>query len=328
MIKEIGSEFHYVEMEKGEGITFPRSGTLTFCGRTALEIVLNEIPHAKTAFLPSYCCDSMIEPFRRAGILVKFYDVNYEKTLQIDVPKDGADLLLWCDYFGFKNELPKFNGIIIEDITHSLLSENSYHSRSDFLIASIRKWEPIYSGGYCSVKTTLVLPSQEFVNDKAEAMKLKSQYLLDLDERKKLTYLSTFSNSNKWLADNYSKLDIDSYSKDYIKNVNVALQREKRRKNANVLYDGLKDAVEFMFDKKYMDCPLFVPIILKEKRDEIRKYLVDNKIYCPVHWPRPNADCKSIIYDIELSLVCDQRYDEKDMERIVSVLKNKLLTRE
>ena len=67
-----------------------------------------------------------------------------------------------------------------------------------------------------------------------------------------------------------------------------------------------------------MDCPLFVPVLL-ENRDKVRKHLTENKIYCPVHWPKPEG-ADSNIYDMELSLICDQRYGVNDMERIVSVL--------
>ena len=35
---------------------------------------------------------------------------------------------------------------------------------------------------------------------------------------------------------------------------------------------------------KPKDCPLFVPILV-EHRDEIRRLLASEGIYCPVHWP-------------------------------------------
>lgn len=324
MNQEIGSEFHRVSMESGFGIKFPRKGSLTFCGRTAIESVLDKIPNVKTALLPSYCCDSMIEPFRRAGIDVDFFDVNYDSNLKIDLQGRRADILLWCNYFGFKNEMPDFEGIIIEDITHSLFSDEACHSRSDYLIASVRKWEPICSGGYCSVDADLSLPPQDFIDGKMEAMELKMKYLCDLDEKKKPIFLSSFNESNKWLSVNYSNLSIDSYSREYISKIDMATQKEIRRRNAHVLYEGLGDKVEFMFKQDQMDCPLFVPILLRENRDEVRSCLASNKVYCPVHWPHPNAECSSNLYDVELSLICDQRYDENDMERIVSILKNKL----
>ena len=75
------------------------------------------------------------------------------------------------------------------------------------------------------------------------------------------------------------------------------------------------------------EVPLVFPVIAKssEIRDSVRKHLIDNDIYCPVHWPLPNNmgfDCKALDYSKrELSIVCDQRYDLVDMQRIIDVMK-------
>lgn len=317
MAREIGSEFHKMPMENGHGLKFPLSGSLTFSGRTAIEAVLDKIPDARTALLPSYCCNSMIVPFRASGIEIKLYDVNWNEGLKIQIG-NTADILLWCNYFGFRNEMPDFDSVIIEDITHSLLSSSPCHRRSDYLVASLRKWEPIYCGGYCSVKNDSKSPPQEFINFKNAAMTLKTEYLEDLKPDKKERFLQMFSDSNHWLAEYYSALSIDPWSQEYIEHVDVDRQRKIRRDNAKSLYEGLRGKVQFLFPEEDMDCPLFVPILL-ENRDEIRNYLTKNEIYCPVHWPKPEG-CVSNIYDMELSLICDQRYGIEDMERIVSIL--------
>ena len=331
MIREIGSEFHSMEFEKGHGIVFPIEGSLVFSGRTAIETVLKEMPHAKKAVLPSYCCDSMIEPFRRAGIIVGFYPVGYQNGLKIDVQApDDADIFLWCNYFGYHISMPDMSafknrgGLIIEDITHSLFSTPSYNTQSDYLVASIRKWEPIYCGGYCAAvkdgltHTPLLPPPTEFTDNKSSAMKMKAEYLDDLDEQKKQRCLAMFGKSNHWIAENYLQLTIDQWSKKFLSLVDTEEQKRIRRNNARVLYEGLMNKVEFLFSEDDMDCPLFVPIVIS-KRDEVRKKLIENKIYCPIHWPKPDG-CASNLYDLELSLLCDQRYTEDDMRRIVSVL--------
>ena len=318
-MREIGSEFHLSGLGNGSGIRFPRNGMLTFSGRTAIETVLAEIPFAQTALLPSYCCDSMIEPFRRAGITIDFFDVNYNGSLTVEIKKK-ADILLWCNYFGFKNEIPEFDGIIIEDITHSLFSDVQCHNRSDYLVASVRKWEPIYCGGYCTVVSKLRNPPNFFLEDKNFAMRLKKQYLNDGDIRKKSEFLSKFKSTNTWLADNYSGLGIDDYSKNYLTRLDIDIHKEIRRRNATFLYENLSEKINFLFPVEQMDCPLFVPIVLKKGRQQIQKYLANNEIYCPMHWPLPNADCKSNLYDTELSLVCDHRYDLEDMKKVVKVL--------
>lgn len=318
MAREIGSEFHRVAPDSCHGLIYPRPGSLVFSGRTAIEAVLKKLPDARTALLPSYCCDSMIVPFKAAGIDVKFYKVEWDEGLSIEIYR-SADILLWCNYFGFKNEMPEFDGAIIEDITHSLLSENSSHPQSDYLVASLRKWEPVNCGGYCSVEVEGNIPPDEFITLKTSAMELKTEYLDDLDEEKKPRFLKMFTDSNHWLAKNYAGLAIDHFSRKYIGSVDMEKHRRIRQENARILYEGLQNKVQFMFPIEDMDCPLFVPILLAN-RDKVRSFLTKNEIYCPVHWPKPEG-CESNIYNQELSLICDQRYGIEDMERIVSTLK-------
>ena len=70
-----------------------------------------------------------------------------------------------------------------------------------------------------------------------------------------------------------------------------------------------------------------VPIILKN-RNNIRKSLMANNIFLPVHWPINNFNASSklakALSDNELSLVIDQRYSEKDMIYQLQNLKNLL----
>lgn len=339
-MKEIGSEFSHIDWSIHERALYHsfESGTLVFSGRTAIETVLKNEPSIKKVMLPSYCCDSMIGPFRRAEIEVCFYQVCYSDGLQITlkIPED-VDCLLWCNYFGFRNEMPdvsKFvdrGGIIIEDITHSLYSVKKYHPKSHYLVASIRKWEPVICGGYCaSLKKEMkivpnVYPPVEFLEQKKTAMQMKARYLDGDGSVSKNAYLQMFSQSNHWLAEHYSGLTIDQYSLDYLRNVNHKAHSEVRKRNAEILYEELKDSsnIRFLFDVSKMDCPLFVPIVIeKGKRDAVRRNLIERQIYCPVHWPKPNADCESNLYDMELSLICDHRYNAEDMRRIASVLNN------
>lgn len=330
-MKEIGSEFNEMNIESGTGIQYPQEGILVFSGRTAIEMVIKDIPKIKHALLPSYCCDSMIEPFRDAGIKVSFYPVNFDNGLKISLnPTDDIDVVFLCNYFGYELRVPDLTrfiqngGVIIEDITHSFFSEQSYHDISNYIVASIRKWEPVYCGGYCAKVDGFIefkpftYPPDEFLNIKKRAMKIKSKYLFDNDINKKNEFLPLFTESNCWLKKNYSGLMIDDYSKEYLNHVDIKRHILIRKENAKVLYNGLAGKVNFMFPETDLKCPLFVPVILKN-RDQVRKKLIENRIYCPIHWPKPQ-DCSSNIYDLELSLICDQRYNVDDMQRIVATI--------
>ena len=73
------------------------------------------------------------------------------------------------------------------------------------------------------------------------------------------------------------------------------------------------------------DCPLFVPILVPGgRRDALRRFLIEQDIYCPVHWPTSSfhrlTEVERRVYDEELSLVCDQRYGETDMERVLQAV--------
>ena len=70
-----------------------------------------------------------------------------------------------------------------------------------------------------------------------------------------------------------------------------------------------------------MQCPLFVPVLIdREKRAAVRQRLTDAAVYCPIHWPRPENGGSSVLYDTELSMICDQRYTPADMQRIIQIL--------
>lgn len=339
---EIGSEFQYMDANGGIGFTLPENVneyTFTFSGRTAIETVIRNEPNIRRVLMPSYCCDSMIAPFRNADIDVCFYPVNYlngELVIELDISAlENVDCLFWSNYFGFYYPMPnldsfiKSGGLIIEDITHSFLSHRQYNKQSTYLVASLRKWGPFLCGGYCgSVRGNLpyrpgIYPEVAFLDGRRAAMHEKQQYLDGDESIAKENFLERFSICNTWLGNHYSGLMMDDESKDFFYNANQSDIYQKRCINAEALYRGLDncDNIEFLFNFNMMECPLFVPIILKNKdRDALQKKLINQNIYCPVHWPKPIKGGDSNLYDIELSIICDQRYDVVDMEKIISVI--------
>lgn len=334
---EIGSEFHEIDCGVGDGLQLPMDVsdyTYSFSGRTAIEIALKNEPNIHKALVPSYCCESMLQPFKDLGIDIEFFNVYYDNGLKIDLNIDSAiDCVLWCNYFGFDVNMPDFDefqnrgGIVIEDITHSFFSKKQYHEQSQYLVASLRKWDPILCGGYCASRQNKLkfkpirVPSEQFLHQKKNAMKLKKEYLSGHVKIEKEDFLKEFQENNEWIRENYSMLDIDGESKFFLQHVDQEFERMIRRKNVKTLYEGLKNSsIKFLFNLEQMDCPLFCPIIFEDgSRDLVKKTLIENEIYCPTHWPKPSL-CQSNLYDIELSLVCDHRYNEFDMERIINTI--------
>ena len=144
-------------------------------------------------------------------------------------------------------------------------------------------------------------------------------------------FLQNFILAESILETNYHHKGPDKSSLEKIKNLNVPYLYNRRRSNFISLSEGLSNFSEFgifplVSTLSINDCPLFFPIIVSDnKRDKLRKFLIENKIYCPVHWPLSSIhtinDKSKEIFNNELSIICDQRYETSDMKFIVNKIK-------
>lgn len=313
---------------------FPKvaDSSFSFSGRNSIEIALRDILNnkkIKKAYVPSYCCVSMLQAFLDNGIDYDFYGVsivNGKIKYSIDENID-CDLILFMRYFSMKsndvNEVIskiKTRGIVVvEDITHSLLDDVQYLSCSDYLVASLRKWFSIPTGGWVGkINGTLSvkpdIDSNHTVIDKLNGMDMKLRYLLGEDVSKE-EFLKINSKFDNDLIHVDRMLKLDDTSLALLGDTDIESVIEQRRKNVNILKNALSDisAITLPDIDLGVSVPLFYPIFLKnEDRDSLRKHLIENGMYCPVHWPEVMG-AEAGIRENELSLICDQRYSEKDM---------------
>ena len=331
---EIGSEFWDVPIGNVPNGLFEEPTRFFLSGRAGLSFIIKDIfarQSVTTAALPSWCCDSMILPFLEAGLEVKFYTVlpcdggvvqRYEEA-------EDCDIILDMDYFGYDSSsvARNFRGVVIRDLTHSFFSRN--YDDADYYFGSMRKWAGFYTGGFARKANGdfITASSQEtdceYVALRKSAMAKKREYILGNTNSK--DYLETFGIAEERLE----KTDIlGAVPEDVekMKLMDLQLVKKRRRDNAEYLLKQFSDIAVFP-SLSGNECPLFVPILVPDgKRNELRRYLIENEIYCPVHWPlseyhRITEKAKEI-YDNELSLVCDQRYELSDMERVAETIKN------
>lgn len=329
-MREIGSEFWSVPTTIIENEFFPNSTQWFLSGRSALLSIIKELSNCKTIGLPSWSCDSIIKPFIDAGFKVSFYSIYWDGWLKYKNCKD-CDAVLIMDYFGFSgfsDFAGFFDGIIIRDLTHSLFSKS--YDDADYYFGSLRKWCGFWTGGYAWSKdghqlTVDSLSTDEYIELREKGMIFKELYInssKSIRNRDK-SYLELFSKAEELLnnvgAELAAERDVMLASL-----LDVDTIRLKRRSNARVLMLSFKDWLIFP-ELNDTDCPMFVPILVPNgKRNELRQFLIEHEIYCPVHWPISSYhrldDSERYLYENELSLVCDQRYDENDMNRIVETI--------
>ena len=330
-MKEMGGEFWEIEQCCNPSCwwnNYPGEIRYYMSGRTAIDAVVKDIKLAtnKTKFkvcLPKYCCDSMVFPFSNQGIEIGYYD-------SIETVKNNFDVILVLEYFGFQKESfdecirnLKANGkIVIQDVTHSLLQERPYVDEANYIIGSFRKWTRMTNGGFAAKRGEFCYPQEigvntDFSKKRIDAANLKFRYMHG-ETIQKSTFLEGFKLAEEYLETKYIGYCMDQESIDAINQWDISYVIDKRRENAHYLYNNLKN-VNFMYEFSSGSTPLFVPILFDDslKRDSIRQYLISKDIYCPVHWPNAYPIC-----DLELSLICDQRYSLEDMKYEVELINN------
>jgi len=332
---EIGSEF-WIESEP-QTLHTERDGVYCLSGRTAIDLILQDILRNKAVHsvaMPAWCCDSMISPFLERGITVSFYDVCYENG-QMRLLLDGVettDVFYLTNFFGYENTLQvetvkqirKKGSIILYDRTHSFLMDDmDYREYADYSFASIRKWMGVVCGAVTGGLHDLpALKGCPYIDGKEAAMHDKYLYLTGDSRIVKDDFLAAFRNFGHHLVSDYRNYEMDNLSYTLYKKEDIQAMRRRRRENAVYIYENLK-GLQFMFELTEGSAPLFVPVLFetRKQRDEARQKLIEQQIYCPVHWPQPAVIPASFrvndIIDRELSLICDQRYGIDDMRKIV-----------
>lgn len=343
---EIGSEF-WIE-KTPERLLTERDGVYAISGRTAIDLILQDILKKRpirSVLMPAWCCDSMLAPFLGRNIDVRFYDVflgtqitinEHELSIKYSLSNtdfaDETDILYLTNYFGYENTLPlervkrykEQGSIILYDRTHSfLMDDEEYCKVADYSFACIRKWMGVVGGAVVNgLNEKPSLKDCPYVPVKEVAMLDKYRYLEGDNQIVKQDFLNAFGEFGHHLAADYRDYEMDALSYTLYKLEDLEAMKARRRENAAYLHNHL-NGVRFLGELTYGAVPLFVPVFFesKEKRDIVRRHLIENQIYCPVHWPKhqqiPKDYQANEIYDTELSLICDQRYGIAEMERIV-----------
>lgn len=343
---EVGSEFWLEKLDekKKNDLSYFQLGkdhAFLLSGRTAIYFILENIlktKKIKNVYMPSYCCKSILQVFIDKKINIEFYDVNYNNGIIYNINTNKKyDIFFAMNYFGYTStnmakhikEFKNKGTIVIEDITHSLLSDIQYCEFSDYLIASLRKWFPIMTGGLAvNLNNEFIIKEKykdniDLVNIKKNAMLLKHEYIENKERTYKEEFLRTFNIANNILEKDYKRYKMDNESIEILKQQDISFIKKQRKENAKTIYDTIKsNKVKFLVPNlEKRDCPLFVPIIVeKQLKLKIKRFLIDNRIYCPSHWTKPDLVKNGIIYTNEISLICDQRYNVKEIKRYINLM--------
>lgn len=335
---------------------------------------------AYMAFLPALSCDSMVLPFRVHGFEVHFY------ALREDLAPDLQSLqellrqkmqsrricpaVLLMNLFGsadihaaaeqIRIECP--SAVIIEDITHLLFNPEKQETHcADYLIGSIRKWLGVPDGAAAvSLSGAFRAEAEQretaFTTFRAEALRLKTEYLRTGDPDTKKKFRALFSQAEQSLDDGMLPAAMSEQSRRYLSCIDMDRIRSRRTANYHALYRALTAlpenarAFRMLPELPETTVPFMLPVVLQyadeeervgqqppdtqsrtelSGRDAFEKQLAARNLYMPVLWPiaEEAAACCSVSRNFSehmLAFWIDQRYGPDDMLHAAAVFAEEL----
>jgi hypothetical protein len=346
---EQGSFFSWPTFAPAGGGSSPWDGRGTFwsSGRDAFRALSSSGERRKSwrrLWIPSYFCGPVVTSFRAQGLEVVRYAAN-PQTGWADaglLKFRPGDVLFVVNFFGLQSFKPVRDLFgadleIIEDHTHDPWSDWAGSSQADWCIASLRKTLPIPDGGVLWSPAGRTLPKPRKATsahakislDMLAAMSVKSLYLEGHDIPKELYLDLARGSEERFAAGRLSGMT--DWSAALLKIMPVREWRDARTRNYGVLRDALaRRPWVSVLQPEIPDagCPFAGILVFDsgERREAVRRKLIESSIYPAVLWPQESADNPGAsVQDIDLgrrilAIHCDMRYNEYEMTRVAKLV--------
>jgi hypothetical protein len=346
--KMIGGDFEagaFSIGDKASLLTLTRGvrGTWTTSGRSALQALLRmlEGKGVSHVHLPSYLCESLLQPVQALGLEYSFYPVGRDFSSQPDPPPGSAVLVI--DYFGWVSPVVAQVGALaaagkywlIEDASQALFSNWGGNSGpGHYTLLSPRKFAPLPLGGWCSAEVPVGRATEslrQLVQRSMDARLAKGVYLKDheakINSSIEDSYMAAFRDVEAFLDADISVTEAPQAVLEVAAGLDWEDIAGRRRENWSVLDEMLEGKIEKPLGVLPEGVVPLGYIIIVNDRDRIRKALAGERIFCPVHWPLPSEvnlrDFPNAHYmsSRALTLPVDQRYGLDDMAYISDLIK-------
>ncbi len=290
--------------------------------------------------MPSFVCFSVVDAVS-AYKHIDFYHLNHNLTIDIEtlnsIDFKQNDVLYILRYFAVSNskqfwerlyEIKKEKQLtVIEDISLEAFSPINTDI-VDFVICSSRKWLPIPDGGILASKNVIdcsnALGSSDYTLYYFAAQLMKGEY----NKNKALNKQRFLNYSNKAIKDLFEDNEIrkmSDISLALINTMDFEQIKSKRIENYDALYNLLKNIKEITVPGiRRGDVTPLGMFILTEKRDELFKHLIQNGVYCNIHWRTYDVIAQNenskFLSEHCITIPCDQRYNKEHIQYITKVV--------
>ena len=330
---ELGSDFEWVSDSLLLGDSMPpwadagRAVTYFESGRQALTAVSSQLRGSgRTRLLmPSYFCESMIEPFLRDGWHIEFVDVTDDLDVAYEhhLREPHLSAVLSMSYFGASEsrawlqalqDMQSAGAAVISDETHRVLSPGLRFA--DFQIASLRKMLPLPDGAFVVGDLAPVNQDASRVADvRLQAMRQKFAYLSGRNPG--ASYRELYQRAEELTGKRVVPAHMSDESLDLIQRLDYRHLVAIRNENAKALVTALGPSryTPVRFSEESTPSHL---VITGPGLAGLRQHLIQRRVFCPVHWPAPPLSMQPTGRwpSRYLSIPIDHRYTADDLSHV------------
>ena len=311
MIREIGG---YIEFEHYHGGLFHDNAIPLNCGRNALAYLL-KTRKIKKIFLPRFICDSIIRVCEREGVKYYFYNIGIDFKPTIDFVLNEDEWLYFVNYYSqFNNDeilkyVSKYPNIIV-DQSHSYFQQPIPDVDT---LYTCRKYFGVADGAF--LYTNAFINNDLPIDESFDRMR----FLMGRFERTASDFYNEYILNNDFFAKEPVK-QMSLLTSNLLRGIDYKYIKEIREKN----YIFLNKSLDCINELKLNSSPgTFMYPLMVNNGNNIRKKLLEKKIYIPTLWPDVFEWCNKsdMEYNMALNILpipIDQRYGIEDMKYIIS----------
>lgn len=307
----------YFELEVKRGRHYHDNAIRLNTARNCFEYVLR-VRDCRKVYVPFYTCEVMLEPIQKLGLDYEFYHINEQLEPAI-LPELGSDaVFLYTNYFGLKqNCVQKLSSLYGQQ----LIVDNA-QAFYDMPIEGIdtfysaRKFFGVADGAY------LYTINPVFRDLERDCSYSRMSHLLKRLDLGAEEGFQDFRRNDDGLIGQDIKT-MSNLTDALLSGVDYSGSRRKRRDNYHCLDRELAESNRIRLALDDGAVPMVYPYLTDDS--SLKKKLIDNRIYVATYWPNVFAWCRPGDWEYKLAdrvvyLPVDQRYDQKDMERVIDII--------
>lgn len=315
-MKEIGG---YLEMERFGGTMLHEGAIALNCGRNCLGYLIQAKKISKIA-VPFFMCDCIFETCKKYGVQLFYYHIKND-FMPDNIPWDSDTWIYIMNYYG---QLTKEQLLSLKEQYKNIILDNA-QAYFDMPLSGVdtlytcRKFFGVSDGAF--LYTDAVLEDKLIYDESYKRM----EYLLGRFERTASEFYEMSVKNNEFF-EVAPIMKMSKLTENFLRAIDYKFVKKVRTANFNCLHKRLGH-----YNLLHLHLPegaFAYPLLLKDGVN-IRRKLIEKKIYVPTLWPNVTENIQEFSYEAYLAenilpLPCDQRYDTKNMEYVCDVIENLL----